>query len=68
MLALGQQVNSPTNGFCSRRDCPLDARTAMLMRDEESKTDFVIDKLAADPEFEEFVRPCASGLHDKSAS
>jgi hypothetical protein len=51
-----QEVNSPTSGFCSRCGCPLDVRTAMLMHDEESKTDYVMDRLAVDPEFKEFVR------------
>jgi integrase/recombinase XerD len=51
-----QEVNSPTSGFCARCGCPLDVRTAMLMHDEESKTDLVMDELAADPEFKEFVR------------
>jgi integrase len=50
------EVNSPTSGFCSRCGCPLDIRTAMLMHDEESKTDYIMDRLAADPEFKEFVR------------
>jgi len=51
-----QEVNSPTSGFCSRCGCPLDVRTAVLMHDEESKTDYVMDWLAVDPEFREFVR------------
>ena len=28
----------------------------MLMHDEGSKTEFVMDRLAADPKFKEFVR------------
>jgi len=51
-----QEVNSPTSGFCSRCGCPLDVKTATLMRDEESKTDFVMDWLANDPEFRDQLR------------
>lgn len=51
-----QEVNSPTSGFCSRCGCPLDVRTAMLLHEEESKTDSVMDDLLEDPEFKEFVR------------
>jgi len=42
--------------FCSRCGRPLDIRTAMLLRDEESKGDFVMDWFAAEPGFKEFVR------------
>jgi integrase/recombinase XerD len=45
-----QEVNSPTSGFCSRCGCPLDVRTAMLMHEEESKTDNLMDNLLQDPE------------------
>jgi integrase/recombinase XerD len=51
-----QEVNSPTSGFCSRCGCPLDVRTAMLMHDEESKTDSVMDDLLQDPEVKEVLR------------
>jgi site-specific recombinase XerD len=51
-----QEINSPTSGFCSRCGCPLDVRTAMLMHDEESKTDNIMDRLAEDSEFKEFMR------------
>jgi len=51
-----QEANSPTSGFCSRCGCPLDVRTAMLLHDEESKIDYVMDRIAVDPEFKEFVR------------
>ena len=51
-----QEVNSPTSGFCSLCGCPLDVRTAMLMHDEESKTDYVMDRLLESPEFRTVVR------------
>ncbi|MGA8905262.1 MAG: site-specific integrase [Candidatus Bathyarchaeia archaeon] len=50
-----QEVNSPTSGFCSRCGCPLDVRTAMLLHEEESKTDNIMDRLVEDMEFKEFV-------------
>jgi integrase/recombinase XerD len=51
-----QELNSPASGFCSRCGCPLDVKTAMLMHDEESKTDFVMNWLAQNPEFKEHLR------------
>ena len=51
-----QESNSPTSGFCSRCGCPLDVRTAMLLHEEESKTDNVMDWLTEDPEYKELVR------------
>jgi hypothetical protein len=51
-----QEVNSPTSGFCSRCGCPLDVRTAMLLHDEESKTDDIMDRLIEDPEFTQILR------------
>jgi integrase/recombinase XerD len=50
-----QEVNSPTSGFCSRCGCPLDVRTAMLLHEEESKTDNIMDSLFEDPEFKEVL-------------
>jgi integrase/recombinase XerD len=50
-----QEVNSPTSGFCSRCGCPLDVRTAMLLREEESKTDNVMNGLLDDPEVKGFL-------------
>jgi ribosomal protein L40E len=50
-----RESNSPTSGFCSRCGCPLDVRTAMLLHEEESKTDYIMDWLAVDPEFKEVV-------------
>jgi hypothetical protein len=50
-----QESDSPTSGFCSRCGCPLDVRTAMLMHDEELKTDNVMDQLVDDPEFKQFL-------------
>jgi site-specific recombinase XerD len=46
-----QEVNSPTSSFCSRCGCPLDVRTAMLLHEEESKTNNIMDRLVEDPEF-----------------
>jgi ribosomal protein L40E len=51
-----QEVNSPTNGFCSRCGSPLDPRTAMLLHEEESKIDGIMDRLLDDAEFKEFLR------------
>jgi site-specific recombinase XerD/ribosomal protein L40E len=51
-----QESNSPTSGFCSRCGCPLDVKTAMLLHDEESKTDNVMDWLVDDPEFKQVLR------------
>lgn len=51
-----QESNSPASGFCSRCGCPLDVRTAMLLHEEESKTDNVMDWLTEDPEYKELVR------------
>jgi hypothetical protein len=46
-----EEVNSPKSGFCSRCGCPLDVGTAMLMHDEEYKTDYVMNRLIEDPKF-----------------
>jgi integrase len=50
-----QEVNFRTSGFCSRCGCPLDVRTAMLLHEEESKTDNIMDRLVEDPEFKEVL-------------
>lgn len=50
-----QEVNSPTSGFCSRCGRPLDMRTVMLLHDEQSKTDNIMDRLVEDPEFKEVL-------------
>jgi integrase/recombinase XerD len=50
-----QEVNSPTNGFCSRCGCPLDMKTAMLLHEEESKTDSVMEDLLNDPEVKDYL-------------
>lgn len=51
-----QESNSPTSGFCSRCGCPLDVKTAMLLHDEESKTDYVMNWLVENPEFKQVLR------------
>jgi integrase/recombinase XerD len=50
-----QEVNSPTSSFCSRCGCPLDAKTAMSLHEEESKTDSVMDNLLEDPEVKRYL-------------
>lgn len=51
-----QELNSPTSGFCSRCGCPLDGRTAMQLHEEESKTDYVMDRLVENPGFKQVLR------------
>ena len=50
-----QESNSPTSSFCTRCGSPLDMRTAMLLHEEESKTDNIMDRLVDDPEFRELL-------------
>jgi len=45
-----QEVNSPTDSFCSRCGSPLDVKTAMQLHEQESRTDGLMDNLLEDPE------------------
>jgi ribosomal protein L40E len=51
-----QEVNSPTSVFCSRCGSPLDPATAMLLHEEEARTDSLMDRVMDDPEFMEHLR------------
>ncbi len=51
-----QESNSPTSSFCSRCGSPLDMKTAMLLHEEESKSDSVMDNLIDDPDVRALLR------------